>query len=238
METDKDTGIFVKIHDRCHLKLTKFFNGSVSLTRMETRMELIMQSANQDLSDQAFADEVFLIYADDQRKRYLAEQNMIRHARDSFKRGDVYAKSILETIFPKDQDSPLRELCYRQQIVMDKRMNEMEKRMKEMEHTLIQHKKVKEEFYDCQAELIQEKEYVKILQEEEILRQKRNLHYEQTFQDTIQQIEIQLKGIECTLTSMSTSPYPVFESVNRLNDRKDLLVKQKQSYVELLGILE
>ena len=219
-----------------------------------------MKCANDSLSDQEFADEVFLIYTDLYRKRYNAEHAMIRKSRSSFKKGDDFASCILDTIFPKNSpDTLIREMCYRQHIESEKKMKEMEKRMQEMEkgmrelerwkqeqlssskkiQTLTQDKAdIQEEFYDCQAVLLQQKEYVKVFQTEEVNRKRRMLQYEQKIKEVIQQSEIELKGIECTLKSLSQSPYSVFESVNRLKEKKEYLLKQKESYLELLGFLE
>ncbi len=216
---------------------------------MEHIMEQVMTCANnKDLTDQAFADEVFLLYTDDYRKRYNAEHNMIRKSRSNFKQGDHFAYCVLETVFPKEEQESL--VFYRQRIEMErmeKRMKEMERKMKEMEkcQTKSQEKsqersqeRSQEEFYDCQAELIQQKEYVKIFQTEEVHRKRRMLQYEEILKKKIQKIENESKGIDCTLHSLSQSPYWMFESVNRLKDKKESLLKEKEGYVELLEFVE
>lgn len=193
-------------------------------------MEQMMKHANNELlSDQEFCEEVILFYTDVHRKRYIAEHNMIRKSRSLFKRGDAYGVTLLETLFPSDH---VKEQIYRQEIAMER----MEKRMKDMEKhmdTVLQ-----EKFYDCQAELIQQKEYVSLLQADEDIRKRRTLQYEQKIKEMLQTTDRELEGIEQTLTSLTQSPYRVTESVNGLKERKVILLKQKQSYTELLGFLE
>lgn len=208
-----------------------------------------MKQANDEmLSDQEFGEEIILMYTDVHRKRYIAEQNMIRKFRDQFKRGDTYGMTILDTIFPDSQDQT-KEQIYRQQVAMER----MERKMKEMEErwnqvflnqskqieTLTQEKAhIQEQFYDCQAEMIQQKEYVAILQEEDAIRKRRMLQYNRKIKNSLQTIEDGLDGIERTLVSLSHSPYNVLESLNQLKERKKLLLKQKKGYNELLGFLD
>jgi hypothetical protein len=212
-------------------------------------MDQMMKQANDEmLSDQEFGEEIILMYTDVHRKRYIAEQNMIRKFRDQFKRGDTYGMTILDTIFPDSQDQT-KEQIYRQQVAMER----MERKMKEMEErwnqvflnqskqieTLTQEKAhIQEQFYDCQAEMIQQKEYVAILQEEDAIRKRRMLQYNRKIKNSLQTIEDGLDGIERTLVSLSHSPYNVLESLNQLKERKKLLLKQKKGYNELLGFLD
>jgi uncharacterized protein YlxW (UPF0749 family) len=160
---------------------------------------------------------------------------------------------VLDTIFPVHLSETIsREQFYRQEIAIER----MEKRMKHMEETIESLKQEKvsssekirtltqekedlqEEFYDCQAELIQQKEYVVILQAEEVIRKKRMQQHIQKIKEYTQKTNLELEGIEQTLTSLMQSPYKVCESLNHMNDRKNTLLKQKQTYVDLLGFLE
>jgi hypothetical protein len=211
-----------------------------------------MDHLNELLSDEAFAEETILMYTDVHRKRYVAEQNMIRKFRANFKRGDPYGTTILDTIFP----DPTKEQIYRQQVLidrMDKRMKCMEEGMKCMEEqmkstflsqsqkiqTLTQEKEeMQEEFYDCQAELIQQKEYVNVFLAEEALRQERMQQHIQKIKEYVETTDRELEGIKRTLKSLTRSPYSVSESVNRLKERKETLLKQKQRYKELMVFLE
>ena len=188
-------------------------------------MDQIMKLANNEaLTDQEFCEEAILFYTDVHRKRFAAGQNMIRKFRAGFKRGDAYGMTLLETLFPEndgDFESECKEQMYRQQIAIDR----MERRMNEME-------KGKELFYDCQAELIQQKEYVAILQAEEVLMKNKMLHCEQKIKEMQQTTDRELEGIEQTLSSLTRSP--LIETLNRLKEKKDLLLKQRQRYAELL----
>jgi len=192
-------------------------------------MDQIMKLANNEaLTDQEFCEEAILFYTDVHRKRFAAGQNMIRKFRAGFKRGDAYGMTLLETLFPENDgesesksESECKEQMYRQQIAIDR----MERRMNEME-------KGKELFYDCQAELIQQKEYVAILQAEEVLMKNKMLHCEQKIKEMQQTTDRELEGIEQTLSSLTRSP--LIETLNRLKEKKDLLLKQRQRYAELL----
>lgn len=172
---------------------------------------------NEALTDQEFCEEAILFYTDVHRKRFVAGQNMIRKFREGFKRGDAYGMTLLETLFPESEE---KEQIYRQQIAIDR----MERRMNEME-------KDKELFYDCQAELIQQKEYVSILQAEEVIRKNKMLQCEQKIKEMLQTMNDELRWIDQTLTE---SPFDTF---NRLKDKKDHLLKQKERYTELLGLI-
>lgn len=137
-----------------------------------------MEFANNEmLSDKEFADEVFLWYTDKHRKRFVAEHNMVSKLRSSFKEGIAYGMTILETIFPSHlPDSSSREELFRVRIEMER----METRLKDMEiwrkhrdafhvekiKTLTKERdELQELYYDCQAEIIQQKEFVRLLQE-------------------------------------------------------------------------
>lgn len=188
-------------------------------------MEPMMKLANNEaLTDQAFCEEAILFYTDVHRKRFVAGQNMIRKFREGFKRGDAYGMTLLETLFPEsdsDCKSEEKEQIYRQQIAIDR----MERRMNEMEKDM-------ELFYDCQAELIQQKEYVTILQAEEAIRKNKMLQCEEKIKEMIQTTDHELEGINQTLTSLSRSS--LNGTIHRLKERKDLLLKQRERYTELL----
>jgi hypothetical protein len=192
--------------------------------------QMMKHANNQALTDQEFCEEAILFYTDVHRKRFAAGQNMIRKFREGFKRGDAYGITLLETLFPENEcKSEEKEQIYRQQIAierMERRMNEMEKlnqKTKEMSQ---------EEFYDCQAELIQQKEYVTILQAEEVIRKRKMLQHTLKIKEMIQITDRELDGIEQTLTSITR--YPLNGTIHRLKERKDLLLKQRERYTELL----
>lgn len=179
---------------------------------------------NEALTDQEFCEEAILFYTDVHRKRFVAGQNMIRKFREGFKRGDAYGFTLLETLFP-ESDRDDKEQIYRQQIAIDR----MERRMNEMEKN-----KEKEEFYDCQAELIQQKEYVSILQAEEVISKNKMRQCEEKIKERIQTMDRDLEEID-QLISLTRSHFK--DTFHRLNEKKDLLLKQRQGYTELLGFI-
>ena len=207
------------------------------------KMDQLMKLANNEaLTDQEFCEEAILFYTDVHRKRFAAGQNMIRKFRAGFKRGDAYGMTLLETLFPQcdcksdcdcksecdcKSDGEYIEQIYRQQISIDR----MERRMNEMDKIKIKEREDKELFYDCQAELIQQKEYVTILQAEEVLMKNKMRQCEQKIKEMQQTTDRELEGIEQTLTSLTRSP--LIETLNRLKEKKDLLLKQRQRYAEL-----
>jgi archaellum component FlaC len=60
----------------------------------------------------------------------------------------------------------------------------------------------------------------------------------QKIKEYVQTNDRELEGIKRTLKSLTRSPYSVSESVNRLKERKETLLKQKQRYKELMVFLE
>jgi len=198
-------------------------------------MDQMMKLANNEaLTDQEFCEEAILFYTDVHIKRFVAGQNMIRKFRAGFKRGDAYGFTLLETLFPEsdsdcksDCKSEYKEQIYRQQIAIDR----MERRMNEMEKNK---EKEKEEFYDCQAELIQQKEYVTILQAEEVISKNKMRQCEEKIKERIQTMDRDLEEID-QLISLTRSHFK--DTFHRLNEKKDLLLKQRQGYTELLGFI-
>jgi len=153
-------------------------------------MEQMMKHAeNEMFSDKEFAEEVFLLYTEPQYKRHIAEQNMVSKLRSCFKQGSLYGLTILDTIFSSEACS--KEDMFRQRIEMGR----MDARMKRMEetvettrkdiHLLTQEKvETQEAFYDCQAELIQQKEYVALLQAEDAERKEKGYNNSEKSKNT------------------------------------------------------
>jgi DNA repair exonuclease SbcCD ATPase subunit len=150
---------------------------------------------------------------------------------------------MMETVF-QPTETCSREEMFRQWIYLDR----METKMKTMDHNiqslmttvqkLTQEKvETRDAFYDCQAELFQQKEFVAILERDEAVREGKRLQHIRKIEEYIQHTEDDLEGIERTLNSLRQSPYSVVESVNSLKERKGILLKQKQSYQELLGFI-
>ena len=129
---------------------------------------------NEMLTDKEFSDQVFLLYTDKHRKRFEVERNIICKLRASFKEGISYGMTMLQAIFPPHlPDSSSREEMFRFHIEMER----MESRLKEMEiwrkhrdafhmekikNLTRERDELQEMYYDCQAELLQEKEYTKL----------------------------------------------------------------------------
>jgi hypothetical protein len=116
--------------------------------------EMVKQAKNETLTDEEFGDEIFLMYTEKHKKRYIAEHNMIRKIRSNFKRGDTYAMDVLNVIFPPHlPDTISREQLFRHHIEMERmqaKMKQMEQKIESMERGMQEWILTqKEQFYDC-----------------------------------------------------------------------------------------
>ena len=186
---------------------------------------------NKQLSDKQFAEEVILAYTEPHQKRMNAEYNMLMKFRSCFKGGESYGMTLLDTIFP-ESEACSREELFRQRIELERKMNDLDEKINHCMKSIQKEKaEIQEAFYDCQSELFQQKEYVKVLQKDDEERTERMRRQIKKIRDCIHQTSDELVEIDRAISTSSP-----LES-KHLKERKHILLKQNQTYHELLRFM-